>query len=82
MNQEKSKESLAQIYENEYVKQREALNANDNEEKQTEDSAEHIEIKEKMHTLFRQLDALSNFHYTPKPVMIFFPLFPTTIFTC
>lgn len=75
MNQEKSKESLAQIYENEYIKQREALNEDDKEDQEKQEPPEHIVIKEKMHSLFTKLDALSNFHYTPKPVKkIYLPL--------
>ncbi|KAL7295368.1 hypothetical protein TKK_0011253 [Trichogramma kaykai] len=66
MNQEKSKESLAQIYENEYIKQREALNPEDPEERQEEEPKEHIEVKERMHALIKKLDALCNYHYTPK----------------
>ncbi|CAB0037794.1 unnamed protein product [Trichogramma brassicae] len=66
MNQEKSKESLAQIYENEYIKQREALNPEDPEERQEEEPKEHIELKERMHALIKKLDALCNYHYTPK----------------
>ncbi|XP_011494271.1 PREDICTED: U3 small nucleolar ribonucleoprotein protein MPP10 [Ceratosolen solmsi marchali] len=66
MNQEKSKESLAQIYENEYIKQREGLNSNDKEEQEEKEPQEHIEIKERIHDIFTKLDALSNFHYTPK----------------
>ncbi|XP_033211744.1 U3 small nucleolar ribonucleoprotein protein MPP10 [Belonocnema kinseyi] len=66
MDQEKSKLSLAEIYEKDFVKQREALNPDQNAE--VGDPPEHIELKKSMHSLFRILDALSNFHYTPRPV--------------
>lgn len=66
MDQEKSKLSLAEIYEKDFVKQREALHPDQNAE--VGDPPEHIELIKSMHSLFRILDALSNFHYTPRPV--------------
>nr|XP_056722113.1 U3 small nucleolar ribonucleoprotein protein MPP10 isoform X2 [Euleptes europaea] len=60
LDHEKSKLSLTEIYEQEYLK----LNQKKTEE---EEKPEHIEIQKAMDALFLKLDALSNFHFTPKP---------------
>ncbi|XP_046399634.1 U3 small nucleolar ribonucleoprotein protein MPP10 [Ischnura elegans] len=66
LDQEKSKMSLAEVYEQEYLKQKKELEAGqDEKEKELE---EHKVIKKMMDSLFLKLDALSNFHYTPKPI--------------
>uniref|UniRef100_A0A8C8RPA5 U3 small nucleolar ribonucleoprotein protein MPP10 n=1 Tax=Pelusios castaneus TaxID=367368 RepID=A0A8C8RPA5_9SAUR len=60
LDHEKSKLSLAEIYEQEYL----TLNQQKTEE---EENPEHVEIQKMMDSLFLKLDALSNFHFTPKP---------------
>ncbi|NWI68736.1 MPP10 protein, partial [Todus mexicanus] len=60
LDHEKSKLSLAEIYEEEYMK----LQQQKTEE---EENPEHKEIQEMMDSLFLKLDALCNFHFTPKP---------------
>jgi len=71
LDQEKSKLSLAQVYEDEYMKLAEnatvkkpSVGLLDKEEEET--PAEVIELKEMMNGLFRKLDSLTHLHYTPK----------------
>ncbi|XP_051500297.1 U3 small nucleolar ribonucleoprotein protein MPP10 [Myxocyprinus asiaticus] len=60
LDHEKSKLSLAEVYEQEYIKQIQ-------DKKEEEENPAHVEIQKLMDTLFLKLDALSNFHFTPKP---------------
>ncbi|KAM4675427.1 U3 small nucleolar ribonucleoprotein MPP10 [Discoglossus pictus] len=60
LDHDKSKLSLAEIYEQEYVK----LNQ---EKKEEEENPKHVEIQKILDSLFLKLDALSNFHFIPKP---------------
>lgn len=60
LDQEKSKLSLAQVYEKEYLKQQEKSVPEEKE------FPEHTEIKKKMTDLFNMLDALSNYHFLPR----------------
>ncbi|XP_038139788.1 U3 small nucleolar ribonucleoprotein protein MPP10 [Cyprinodon tularosa] len=60
LDHEKSKQSLAEIYEQEYIKQTQ-------NKTEQEENPSHVEIQTLMDTLFLKLDALSNFHFTPKP---------------
>ncbi|KAM9410476.1 U3 small nucleolar ribonucleoprotein MPP10 [Pholidichthys leucotaenia] len=60
LEHEKSKQSLVEIYEQEYIKQAQ-------QKTEEEENPVHVEIQKLMDALFLKLDALSNFHFTPKP---------------
>ncbi|GCC36249.1 hypothetical protein chiPu_0014742 [Chiloscyllium punctatum] len=62
LDHEKSKLSLAEVYEQEYLKQTQQIS-------EVEENVQHAEIQRLMDSLFLKLDALSNFHFTPKPPM-------------
>ncbi|KAJ3594286.1 hypothetical protein NHX12_006617 [Muraenolepis orangiensis] len=62
LDHEKSKLSLAQIYEQEFIKQTQ-------QKTEVEENPAHVDIKKMMDALFLKLDALSNFHFTPKPAV-------------
>ncbi|KAJ8705194.1 hypothetical protein PYW07_011021 [Mythimna separata] len=63
LDQAKSELSLAQVYEAEYLKQKQALSGEVEDEKEPE---AHTEIRDAMNKLFAKLDALCHYHYTPK----------------
>lgn len=65
LNQEKSKLGLSEVYEQEFLKQQ-----NGSEKSNDQANPKHEEIRKQMQNLFMKLDALSNFHYTPKAVRI------------
>jgi U3 small nucleolar RNA-associated protein MPP10 len=62
LNDEKSKKSLAEIYEEEYQNTQEKVKSR----KDIELEKQHQEIETLFHELRDQLDSLSNFHYQPR----------------
>lgn len=66
LDQAKSKESLSQIYEKDYMEKVDAQKEKDSNVLE-EESLVKKEIREKMRQLMAKLDALSNYHFTAKP---------------
>ena len=67
VSQEKSKLGLGELYEREYLKKTAGYDR-DAHEKQTEEDAAKEEMKQLFANLCSQLDALSNYHFAPRPV--------------
>ena len=67
LDQEKSKQGLADIYEEEFLKQQEKAANGGKADPDKAKNPKHEEIRKRMESLFMKLDALSNFHFTPKP---------------
>ncbi|CAG9763320.1 unnamed protein product [Ceutorhynchus assimilis] len=68
LDQEKSKESLANIYEKEFLEQQAKLDK-DNVDAPEKEPETHKELKKLMKSLFNKLDALSNYHFTSTPAI-------------
>lgn len=68
LDQEKSKESLANIYEKEFLEQKAAIEKDKMDVEEAEPEI-HKEVKKLMKNLFAKLDALSNFHFTSTPAI-------------
>jgi U3 small nucleolar RNA-associated protein MPP10 len=67
VSQEKSKLGLGELYEREYLKKAVGYDV-DATEKQTEEDKARNEMKQLFANLCSKLDALSNYHFAPRPV--------------
>jgi len=67
VSQEKSKLGLGELYEREYLKKSTGFDR-DAHEKETEEDAAKEEMKKLFANLCSHLDALSNYHFAPRPV--------------
>lgn len=72
LDQDKSAKSLAEVYEEEYLKETKTREMKEGEGEgegeEVDENEKHVEIRKAMKRLFTKLDALSNFRFTPKPV--------------
>ncbi|XP_065309260.1 U3 small nucleolar ribonucleoprotein protein MPP10 [Dermacentor albipictus] len=64
LDQEKSKLSLAEVYEQQFLEKQKTVD----DDAPPKENPAHVEIRTAMRDLFTKLDALSNFHMMPKPV--------------
>lgn len=54
------------------MRQKEKVNpTNEDEEEDEKETPEQVEIKKMMKNLFLKLDAISNYHYTPRIVSFY-----------
>ena len=67
VSQEKSKLGLGELYEREYLKKAVGYDV-DATEKQTEEEKAKDEMKQLFANLCSKLDALSNYHFAPRPI--------------
>jgi U3 small nucleolar RNA-associated protein MPP10 len=67
VSQEKSKLGLGELYEREYLKKAVGYDV-DAAEKQTEEDKAKDEMKQLFANLCSKLDALSNYHFAPRPI--------------
>lgn len=68
VSQEKSKLSLGELYEQEYLKKALGYDVQATEKQSDEDKAKN-EMKAMFARLCSKLDALSNYHFAPRPIM-------------
>lgn len=74
LNDQKSAQSLAQIYENEYTANANGTGVDDRDGRLKK---EHEEIEKSWDNICYKLDALSNAHFTPKQASRFDLVFPS-----
>ena len=77
LNDEKSKLGLGEVYEQEFLRQT-TTQSKTLTEKEAKVTAAHEEINTLIDKLFTNLDALSNWHFTPKPVKAELSILPAS----
>jgi U3 small nucleolar RNA-associated protein MPP10 len=66
LDMEKSKQGLADVYEQDFLKQQEKAENGGEINVEKAKNPKHEEIRKRLENLFIKLDALSNFHFTPR----------------
>ena len=67
LSQERSLTGLGDVYAQEFLSKTMSVNKSDEDAKREEHAT--VELKTLFHKICRQLDTLSHFHYTPRPVV-------------